>query len=699
VSVRHYYLLVLTLSTACATANPGTDVSSTAERPANAAWGTFGVDFAGMDTTVKPGDDFWAYTNGQWARTVVIPADQGSASQVQRLNDVAARQVQSIMEEMRTRRASLRGDDARVADYWGAFMDTIAIEARGMTPLLDELAPVRNAASPADLARAMGMLVRHWVPRLGNGRIPRYLPAPFMVSISQHRLDPDRYYVFIGQGPLGLPNRDYYLRTDTATMRIQRRYRAHLATILESVGVPRQDAEARSALVYTLERRIAEGQWTPAQMREVDKIWNPLTPTQLAQRAPGFDWAAFLDGAGLGRRDTVVVGHPSAVIATAAIVRDTPLSVMQDWVTVLLAKDRAMVLPKAVAAEEFSMGGVISGATESPERSRAAVELTAIALTDAVSRPYVERHFPPATKAAVDTLVRNILTAMDRRLANVPWMAPETRARARAKLAAVTPLVGYPDQWRSYDGMEIRRDDAYGNFRRSARWAWEARLASIDQPYDRREWTMMPIIANAVASPRNNTITLAAANLQPPHFDPHADPAVNYGAIGYVIAHEISHLFDDEGSHYDEQGRLREWWTPEDRRRFNALTQKLVAQYDAYEPLPAQHVRGAQTLGENIADNAGLAVAYDAYRMSLAGKEPPVINGFTGDQRFFLGRAQVNRVALRPQELRRFLTVNLHSPPKYRAWAVRNHDAWYRTFGVKAGDAMWLTPGERISIW
>ena len=700
--MRPLKLACLALLAACATAPdpvPSTAATPTVSRTAP-AWGTFGVDFAGMDTTVKPGDDFWSYANGTWVRTTVIPADRGSQGQVSRLNDVAAEQVRAIMDEMVARRASLSGDDARVADYWAAFMDHAAIDARGVAPLLEELAPMRAAKSGAEVAAALGMLSRSWTGTPPVGRMPRYYPSPIGFGIGQHRREPDRYVAFVVQGGLGMPNRDYYLRTDSASVRTQLAYRAHAAKLLQLAGASAADAQRRAEGVYTLERKLAEAHWPLAETRDAEKTWNPMSPAELARRAPGFDWGAFLAGAGLGDRDTLVVLQPSAMVAMAKALGEAPVSVLLDWTTVRLAKDRARVLPRAFTDEEFAFSsGVLGGATESPARWMQGVELTGVALTDAVSRPYIARHFPPATKAAMDTLVKNILAAMDRRLQQLEWMAPETRLKARAKLAAFTPMIGHPDTWRSYDGMEVSRTDAYGNFRRSARWDWERRLARIHRPVERREWAMLPITANAYASFANNQIVFPAAYLQPPHFDANADPAVNYGAIGYVIGHEISHHFDDQGSRYDPQGRLVQWWTEEDRRRFDERKAKLVAQYDAYEPLPGLHIRGAQTLGENIADNAGLAVAYDAYRLSLSGRPAPVLDGFTGDQRFFLGRAQVNRVANREPELRRAIITGVHSPSKFRTWSVRNHDAWYDAFGVKQGDAMWLAPGERIRIW
>ncbi len=665
-----------------------------------AQWGTFGVDFESMDRSVHPGDDFWSYVNGTWARTVEIPADRGAFSQVARLNDLAASQVKAIVEEMIARRASLKGDDGRVADYYAALMDRAAIEARGATPLFTELAPVRGAGSHSALAAAMGKLLRGWRPTPAVGRMPRYFPSLFPLAIGQDDRNPERYMPSLGQGGLGMPNREYYRGTDDAARTTQDSYRAHIANFLKLTGVPVAAATARAAAVYDFERKLAEAHWPLAESRDAEKTYNPWTLAELKSKAPGFDWQAYLDGAGLGRRSMIVVGETTAVTGMAKVFAETRLPVLKDWLTVRVAKDRALVLPTAFAEEEFAFsGGALGGATEPPARWLQAIELTGAALTDAVSKPYIARHFPPATKAAMDELVKNVLAAMDRRLANVSWMAPETKVKARAKLAAFTPMIGHPARWRSYDGLLVRRDDAYGNFVRQAEYDHARRLARIDGPVDRQEWWMMPITANAYASFANNQIVFPAAYLQPPHFDPNADPAVNYGAIGYVIGHEISHHFDDQGSKYDPQGRLNKWWTDEDLAGFNERKAKLVAQYDSYEPLPGLKIRGAQTLGENIADNAGLAIAYDAYKLSLGGKPAPVIDGFTGDQRFFMGRAQVNKVAFREAELRKAVLSGVHSPSKWRTWAVRNHDAWYDAFAVKPTHKLYLAPEQRVKIW
>jgi putative endopeptidase len=695
-------LLAFASLAAIAAASPAiaAEPAPASQASGKAQWGTFGVDFDSMDRSVAPGDDFWAFVNGRWASTVEIPADRGALSQVNRLNDLAASQVKAIIEEMAARRAALKGDDVRVADYYGSLMDQAAIDAKGAAPLLAELAPARAAASHSALAAAMGSLARSWQGTPPLGRMPRYFPAPVGFGIGQDSKAPDRYVAFIGQSGLGLPNRDYYLKDDEAAKKTQGSYRDHLARMLTLTGVPAAQAAPRAEAVYAFERAVADAHWPLADSRDADKTYNKRSLAQLKAEAPGFDWDAFLGGAGLAKRPELIVGETSAVAKIAKLFGSTPLPVLKDWLAVRLAKDRALVLPSAFAAEEFGFsGGVLGGTKAAPQRWLQAIELTAAALTDAVSRPYVERHFTPATKAAMDELVTNILAAMDRRLANLSWMTPETRVKARAKLAAFTPMIGYPDKWRSYDGLDVRAKDAYGNFVRAGRFDYERQLARIDKPVDRREWWMSPITANAYASFENNVIVFPAAYLQPPHFDLHADPAVNYGAIGYVIGHEISHHFDDQGSKFDPEGRLKEWWTPEDVARFTERTAKLVAQYDSYEALPGLNVRGAQTLGENIADNAGLAIAWDAYRLSLGGKEAPVLGGFTDAQRFFMGRAQVNKVAWREEELRRQVISGVHSPSKWRTWSVRNHDAWYDAFGVKAGHKLYLPPEKRVKVW
>ena len=687
---------------ACATpAKPPGSASSEATSPARTPeWGTFGVDFASMDRAVHPGDDFWSYVNGTWAKTVEIPADRGAFSQVQRLNDLSFGRVRDILDEFIGRRASLSGDERRVTDYYAALMDQAAIDARGAAPLLADLASVRAAATHSELAALMGRLVREWQGPPPLGRMPRYVPSLFALDIEQDRKNPNRYVPSLRQGGIGLPNRDYFISSEPASQKTQDAYRAHLATILQLSGVHPAETPSRAAAIYEFERKLAEAHWTLADARDDGKTYNPWPIADLQTKASGFDWQAYLSGAGLANQPTLIVNETTAVTALAALYAATPLPGLKDWLAVRLAKDRALALPRAFQAAEFAFsGGVLGGATVEPVRWLQAVELSATAMTDAVSKPYIERHFPPQTRAAMDELVKNLLAAMDRRLVNLSWMAAQTKAKARAKLAAFTPMIGYPEKWRSYEGLAVVPGDAYGNLKRAGAFAWRRNLDRIGKPVDRREWWMMPITANAYANASNNQIVFPAAYLQAPHFDPNAEPAVNYGAIGYVIGHEISHHFDDQGSKYDSRGRLRKWWTDDDLARFNERKAKLVAQYDGYEPLPGLHIRGAQTLGENIADNAGLAIAYDAYRLSLGGKVAPVLDGFTGDQRFFMGRAQMNKVAFREEELRKMVLSGVHSPSKWRTWAVRNHDAWYEAFGVRPGHNLYLPPDQRVEIW
>ena len=668
--------------------------------PGKPAWGTYGIDTESGDRSVKPGDDFWSFVNGKWAQTVVIPPDRGALSQVQRLNDLAASQVRAILEEMQARRASLTGDEARMVDYYAALSDQTAIDARGAAPLLADLATIAAAADRSALAAEMGKAARQWQGTPPVGRMPRYFPSPFFIGIGQDDKDPGTYTAGISQSGLGMPNRDYYLKDDADSKKAQGAYRDHVAALLSLTGASAASAGPRAAAVYAFERGLAEAHWPLADSRDADKTYNLWTIADLKAKAPGFDWDAYLGAAGLGQRRNLLVAETSAITAMAKLWAQTPLPVLRDWLGVRLAKDRAMALPKAFQDAEFGFsGGVLGGATEAPARWMQAIELTGAALTDAVSKPYIDRHFTPATKAAMDDLVANVLAAMDRRLANLSWMTAPTKAKARAKLAAFTPMIGHPKTWRRYEGLRVDRADAYGNLKRAGAFEWDRKLARIDRPVDRTEWWMMPITANAYASFANNQIVFPAAYLQAPHFDLYADPAVNYGAIGYVIGHEISHHFDDQGSKYDPQGRLNTWWTPADIAAFDQRKGKLVAQYDAYEVLPGLNIRGKQTLGENIADNAGLAIAYDAYRLSLKGKPAPIIEGTTGDQRFFMGRAQVNKVAFREAELRKAVISGVHSPSKWRTWSVRNHDAWYDAFDVKPGDKLYLAPADRVKIW
>jgi putative endopeptidase len=461
-----------------------------------------------------------------------------------------------------------------------------------------------------------------------------------------------------------------------------------------------QNAEARADAVIGFERGLAEVHWTRVESRDDERTYNKWARSDFAAQAPGFSWLRFFEAAGFADQPNLLVSQPSAFTGSAALVARTPQAVLNDYLMLRLIDETAPYLSSEFVDAHFAFHGTaLNGTPQNEDRWKRGVTLVTEMVPDDVSRLYVERHFPPEAKAEADALVRNLIAAMDRRLASLAWMAPETRARARAKLAAFTPKIGYPDSWRDYSSVTVTRDDLIQNILNATEFEYRRNLAKLGRPVDRSEWFMTPMTVNAYANPTWNEIVFPAAILQPPFFDPNADPAVNYGGIGAVIGHEISHHFDDQGSRYDETGALREWWAPQDRERFNALTARLVAQYDLYEPLPGHRVQGQLTLGENIADLAGLTVAHDAYLLSLDGASPPVVDGFTADERFYLGWAQIWRREYREANLLQRLLTDPHSPSEQRAAVVRNLDPWYPAFEVDSSDTLYLAPEQRVRIW
>ncbi|HLS46921.1 MAG TPA: M13-type metalloendopeptidase, partial [Gemmatimonadales bacterium] len=521
--------------------------------------------------------------------------------------------------------------------------------------------------------------------------------GPIALRVTQDRKAPDEYVAVISQSGLGLPDRDYYLKDDARLADARRAYIEHAARIYALAG--QSNGRLRANAVSVFERALAEAQWSRVESRDADRTYNPMSMEQLRAEAPGFDWAAWTGGmdADLSR---VIVSQPSAVKATAELVARTPLSTLRDYLLLRLLDASAPFLSAELVQEDFAFNGtVLNGTPENRERWQRGVALVSGTMGEAVGEVYVERFFPPEAKAAADELVRNVIAAMDRRLEGLTWMAPATKRAARAKLAAFTPKIGYPDTWRDYSALSIRRDDLVGNVMAARRFEFARTLGRLGGPVDRSEWFMAPMTVNAYANPTMNEIVFPAAILQPPFFDPEADPAVNYGGIGAVIGHEISHHFDDQGRKYDPSGKLAEWWTPEDVARFDSLAARLVAQYDAYEPLPEMHIQGKLTLGENIADLAGLTVAHDAYRRSLGGESPPVLEGLSGDARFYLGWAQIWRRSYREENLRQRLLTDPHSPSEQRVAVVRNLDPWYAAFEPRPGDALYLPPAERVRIW
>lgn len=641
--------------------------------------GTYGFDTAGMDTSVQPGDNFYTFANGTWARNTPIPADKSNYGMFGALDDLSKERTKTLIEEQ------AKDPNSRIGAAYASFMDQAAVDAKGLAPFEPWLNQVRGLRSKADLPAIYGEAAQIGVP------------TPFATYVGQDDKNPDQYILSMYQAGIGMPDRDYYLATDAKIAETRAKYLQHLTNVLTLAGEP--NAAARAKAVLDFETRIARAHWNRVDSRDADKTYNKLTVAELQKRAPGFDFAKLLQERGV-KADSLLVAQPSAISGIAAAVRSAPLGVLKDQLLIRSLDAYAPYLPSQFDKEQFAFyGTALSGTPEQEARWKRAVDFTVGTLQDDVSKLYVARYFPPETKAAADQLVKNVVEAMGRRIDNLAWMAPATKQRARAKLANFNTKIGYPDQWRDMSGLEIRKDDLLGNAMRSNRFDYAWNVEKLGKPIYRWEWGMTPMTVNAYANFGMQEIVFPAAILQPPFFDPHADPAVNYGGIGAVIGHEISHHFDDQGSKYDENGRLNEWWTEADKKAFEAATKQLVAQYDAYEIFPGANVKGAFTLGENIGDLAGLTVAYDAYKHSLNGSEAPTVDGTTGDQRFYLGWAQVWRRNYREANLRQRLITDPHSPSEQRVFVVRNLDPWYPAFDVKQGQKLYLAPEQRVRVW
>ena len=666
-------------SYAVAQTKPAAAHAAAAGKPELGSWG---VDLSGMDKASNPGDSWYNYVNGTWDKNAQIPADKASWGGFAVLADRSEERTHALIDDIASKPAPQGSNEQKIGDLYRSYMDEAAIEAKGTQPLQPYLDKIAAIHTQRDLAAAFAA-----ANRTGVG-------GPIGAGIEQDLKNNSLYLVYVGQGGIGLPDRDYYFEAKFEP--IQQKYIHHIAALMKLAGI--SDADARAQRVYDLEKQIAESHWTRAQGRQTEKLYNPMTPAELAQRAPGFDWATFFDGAGLGGQSKIVVAQPSAIEGAAKLIASAPIDTWKDYLTVRTIRAAAPMLTKAFVDENFAYAQVLSGTPQLPARWKRGVGLVNGALGEAVGQAYVSRYFTPETKAKADELVHNLIRAMDARLANLSWMAPETKAKARAKLAAFTPKIGYPDKWRDYSALEIVPGDLVGNSFRIRAFNYNRQLQKMGKPVDRAEWFMTPMTVNAYANPLMNEVVFPAAILQPPFFDPNADPAVNYGAIGAVIGHELSHHFDDQGRKYDPQGNLTDWWTAADIDRFKVGTDKVIAQYSAYEPIKGYHVKGDVTLGENMADLAGLAVAYDAYKLSLHGKPDRVIDGYTGDQRFFLGFGQVWRTKMRDAALQQQLATNEHSPGQVRPNVVRNFDQWYKAFNVTSG-ALYLPPEQRIHIW
>ncbi len=653
--------------------------------PGHAQIGAWGLDLASHDTTVKPGDDFYRYADGKWLDTNQIPPDRTTWGSFPELADRAEHQVRAITEAL-PRDAPEGSTEQKAGDFYRAYLDTQTIERNGLAPAQPGLRAIAAARTHEQLANLIGR------PDLG-------LNSPLMVGITLDQKNPDRYIVVVTQSGLSLPDRDYYLKDDPVFTNLRARYVAHVERMLTLAG--EKKAAAKAATVLQIETQIAKAHWPAAKRRERDLTYNLRTRAQLEQLTPGFPWQPLLGAQGLASQPEFVVRELDAVQALAQLFKQIPVDRWRAYFEYQYLSAKADVLPAAFDTEQFDFyGHTLNGQPQQRERWKRAVAALNGALGEAIGQLYVQQYFPPAAKQKVLALVENLRAAYSARIEQLSWMSADTKRVALEKLAAFRPKIGYPDQRRDYSALQVQAGDAFGNSVRAEVFEWQRQLARLAKPTDRGEWRMTPQTVNAYYNPTFNEIVFPAAILQPPFFDPNADLAVNYGGIGGVIGHEMGHGFDDQGSKSDARGVLRTWWQPQDDQAFRRRVDSLAAQYDRFLALPGLNVNGRLTLGENIGDLGGLSVAYEAYHVALNGKKPLVLDGLTGDQRFFLSWAQVWRSLYRDEQLRTLVMSNPHSPPKFRVnGPVRNIDAWYRAFDVKDGDQLYLPPEDRVRIW
>jgi putative endopeptidase len=656
-----------------------------APAPGQAQIPPWGLDLAARDLSVKAGDDFYHYADGHWLEAHTIPADRTRWGSFDELDERSLQQVLSIVQKLPPN--APEGSDAqKVGDYYRAFIDTAAIDQKGIEPARAGIDAISAAKNHHDLTRLMGR------PDLA-------LKAPLRIGIAIDQKNPDRYAVIITQGGLGLPDRDYYLKNDAVYTELREKYQAHIARLLGLAGEVNPAAEAQGIL--EVETRIAKIHWAAARRRERDLTYNPRTREQLEQLAPGFYWETLLAAEGVDAQPQFVVRELDAVQALAQLFLEVPPDTWRPYFKYHYLVSLAPVLPQALDQEVFDFyGRTLKGQQQQRPRTKRAVMALDDDLGEAVGALYVERFFPASSKEQLRALVENLRASYAQRIEQLAWMTPSTKKVALEKLAAFHPKLGYPDKWRDYAALSIVKGDAFGNNVRASVFEWQRQVVRLNDPTDRAEWGMTPQTINAYYNPTFNEVVFPAAILQPPFFDPHADAAVNYGGIGAVIGHEMGHGFDDQGAKSDAHGVLRTWWDAADTQAFKLRTDALATQYDQFTVLPGLKVNGRLTLGENIGDLGGLTVAYDAYHRSLQGRPAPLRDGLTGDQRFFLAFAQVWRSIAREEAMRSQVLSNPHSPPQFRVnGVVRNIDAWYSAFAVQPGDKLYLPPAERVRIW
>jgi predicted metalloendopeptidase len=655
-----------------------------------------GINLAAMDKSVKPGDDFYLYANGTWFKNSEIPADRGAIGAFFITQQELEKRKDALIADLAKTDAAAGSNEAKLKDYRAAFLDQAAIDQRTLPALKADIGRFMAIGDKKALASAIGSTIRADVDPLNATHLQT--ENLFGIFVTQSMSEPTRNVPYLLQGGIGLPDRDYYLSSDAEMAKIRDAYRPFIAQMLASAGL--DDTEARAKRVYDLERKIAAAHATIVETEDSNKANNPWSQADFAKKAPGLDWNAFFQGAQLSTVPTIVVWHPEPTRKLSALVASEPLDAWKDWLAFHQIIQSGPVLPAQMHKDDFAFfGTTLNGTPQERPRDKQLQNNLDRLMGDAVGQLYVAKYFPKESKDDIDRMVSGIKAAFDKRIEALEWMDPATKKEARAKVTSMRVGIGYPDHWRDYSSLEIRPDDAYGNYHRALQFEYKHQLAKLGRAPDKAEWWMVPQIVNAINIPLQNALNFPAGILEPPFYHPGADSAANYGAIGAIIGHEVSHSFDNLGATFDSQGRLRNWWTPADLQKFNQAGQALVAQYNGYEALPGLRLNGRQTLAENIADVAGLAAAYDAYKASLGGKEAPVIDGFTGDQRFFIAYAQSWASKMRDAALRGRIATDGHAPGQYRALTVRNIDAWYSAFNVQPGDKLYLAPEKRVKVW
>lgn len=648
--------------------------------------GTFGVDLSARDESVDPGDDFFMYASGNWYKNFELPADKTRYGAFTALADRSEEQVKTIIDDI-MQKEQLNAEEQLVHDFYKAYMDTETVNQKGLSPIADTLSTIDNIDNRQALAKVFG---NAWLTGAGT---------PIWAGLWYNRLDPNEYQLSVGAGGLGLPDRDYYLSDDERFVNIREAYLAHIENMLTLAE--EENPAQKAQTILELETAIARVQWPREKRRDRDLTLNQIERNELADAYPGFDWDTFFAQSGL-KVPALNISQPEPVRDVINIINNRDLSDWKAYLTFHTVSNNATLLAEDVYQEHFDFyGRTLNGQQEPrPRWKRAISQMSGTeSLGFAIGKIYVDEYFPESSKQKMSELVENLRTALGKRIDNLDWMSEKTKENAQAKLAAFRPKIGYPDKWQDFDGLNISDDQLVQNVRNLRKFFQEQDVERELKPTDRERWGMTPQRVNAYYNSSFNEIVFPAAILQPPFFDPNADPAVNYGAIGAVIGHEMGHGFDDQGSKSDAQGIQRNWWTDEDRAAFEAKADKLAAQYSEYEPIEGNFVNGRNSLGENIGDVGGLAMAYEAYQLSLDGEEAPVIDGLTGDQRFFLAWAQVWKEKRTEQSMLNQLRAGTHAPGRYRALAPRNHDAWYKAFDVQPDDELYLAPEERVRIW